>query len=134
MGCYQMYVVFFRKKSLLQRIIKHSIKIHVWDASVFTVLAFCTSYNLNAEKMLEIYQQLLKSVNKWFESDNESKIQQEDNETIETPHSVTAYLCMKSRNDIRFWINLHNRLMQIQLKMCGPSLRGSCFKESLCSI
>jgi len=55
------------------------------DASGFGILYLFT-HDLNAEKILKIYQQatLLKSAEKWFGSDNESWILQEDITGVDT--------------------------------------------------
>lgn len=87
-------------KSPLQRTVKHPVKVHVWGC--FSFHGFGTLYlfthNLNAEKMLKIYRRaLLKSAKKWFESDNESWILQEDNDPKHRSRLCTVW---KAENDI----------------------------------
>ena len=68
---------------MLQRTVKHPVKVHVWGcfcAQGFGSLHVFTK-NLNAQKMVEIYQKsLFRSTKRWFGDDNDSWIFQEDND------------------------------------------------------
>ena len=68
---------------MLQRTVKHPIKLHVWGClreQGFGCLHVFTK-NLNAQKMVKIYQKgLLRSTKQWFGDDNDSWILQEDND------------------------------------------------------
>ena len=67
------------QERLIQRTVKHPIKIHVWGCSSergFGCLELFTE-NLNAEKMLKIYRRgLLRSVEKIFKRKNENRVLQ----------------------------------------------------------
>lgn len=68
---------------LVQRTVKHGIKVHLWGC--FSKQGFGTlhlfTYNLNAEGMLQIYKKaLLPSANRWFIRKNDDWILQEDND------------------------------------------------------
>lgn len=72
-----------RDHPVIQRTVKHPVKVHVWGCFCkqgFGVLHLFTD-NLNAQKMNMIYQRcLLKSAQRWFGSDNSSWVLQEDND------------------------------------------------------
>lgn len=67
----------------VERTVKHGIKVHLWGC--FSKQGFGTlhlfTYNLNAKKMLGIYEKaLLPSAERWFINKNEDWILQEDND------------------------------------------------------
>ncbi|CAK9833892.1 Transposable element Tcb2 transposase [Anthophora retusa] len=68
---------------VIQRSIKHPIKVHVWgcfNSRGFGTLCVFTD-NLNAQKMLKLYQRgLLVSAKHWFKSTRDHWILQEDND------------------------------------------------------
>lgn len=72
-----------RGKPMLQRSVKHPLKVHVWgcfSAFGFGQLHIFTD-NLNAQGMTQIYQKcLLPSARKWFGDDSSIWILQEDND------------------------------------------------------
>ena len=72
-----------KSNRILQRTVKHSVKVHVWGCFSkrgFGCLFLFTD-NLNAEKMRTIYQKcLLKSAEKFFDSDKTNWVLQEDND------------------------------------------------------
>ena len=76
-------------KRFLQRTVKHSIKIHVWGCFSqrgFGCLELLTE-NLNAQKMLQIYEHgLLRSSEKMFGANNKNWILEEDNDPKHRSH------------------------------------------------
>lgn len=68
---------------LVQRTVKHPIKVHIWGC--FSKLGFGKLFiftdNLNAQKMLKIYEKcLMPTAKRWFINKNEDWILQEDND------------------------------------------------------
>ncbi|CAG9569551.1 unnamed protein product [Danaus chrysippus] len=73
----------FSTNRLVQRTVKHGIKVHLWGC--FSKQGFGTLHlftdNRNAEKMLKIYKKaLLPSAKRWFIKRNEDWILHEDND------------------------------------------------------
>lgn len=72
-----------RQDRVIQRTVKHPVKVHVWgcfNARGFGSLCVFTE-NLNAERMVKLYQKgLIPSVRKWFGDNNNQWILQEDND------------------------------------------------------
>lgn len=85
---------------LVQRTVKHPVKVHVWGC--FSKQGFGTLHiftdNLNAAKMVKIYEKaLLPSAQKWFIRKNTKWILQEDNDPKHRSRLCTAW---KQENDI----------------------------------
>lgn len=85
---------------LVQRTVKHGIKVHLWGC--FSKQGFGTlylfTYNLDAEKMLKIYKKaLLPSAKRWFINKNEDWILQEDNDP---KHRSKLCIEWKKKSDI----------------------------------
>lgn len=74
---------FIHGKRMIQRSVKHPIKVHVWgcfNARGFGTLCVFTD-NLNAQKMVKLYERgLLTSVKRWFNQTEDQWILQEDND------------------------------------------------------
>lgn len=90
-----------RGNPVLQRSIKHPVKLHVWgcfNARGFGILYLFTN-TLTAQLMTEIYQKcLLPSAHKWFGRNNDSWILQEDNDPKHCSRICKAW---KAENGIR---------------------------------
>lgn len=85
---------------LLQRTVKHPVKVHVWGC--FSKQGFGTLHvftdNLNAAKMVKIYQRaLLPSAQRWFIRNNKHWLLQEDNDPKHRSRHCTAW---KEENQI----------------------------------
>lgn len=89
-----------RSKRLIQRTVKHPVKVHVWGCfskQGFGTLCLFTD-NLDAAKMIKIYQRaLLPSAQQWFIQKNEPWLLQEDNDPKHRSRLCTAW---KHENDI----------------------------------
>lgn len=90
-----------RGKPLLQRSVKHPLKVHVWGC--FSALGFGKLHifteNLNAHKMTLIYKKyLLPSAKKWFGDDPSTWVLQEDNDP---KHRSRRCVSWKTENGIQ---------------------------------
>ena len=85
-----------RGSPVIERI-KHPIEVHVWVH--FNVQGFCIfTDNLNAQKMLKLYQRgLLVSVKRWFHGTRDQWVLQEDNDPKHRSRLCTEW---KARNGI----------------------------------
>lgn len=85
----------------VQRTVKHAIKVHCWgcfSSKGFGRLCIFTD-NLNAEKMVKIYEKyLIPSAETWFGSDKESWTLQEDNDPKHRSHRCTQWKCENGIN------------------------------------
>ena len=85
---------------LLQRTVKHPVKVHVWGCFCKRGFGrlFLFTDNLNAEKMCTIYQKcLLTSAEKFFGSDRTSWVLQEDNDPKHRSKLCSAW---KTQNNV----------------------------------
>lgn len=88
-------------KPMLQRSVKHPLKVHVWGC--FSALGFGKLHiftdNLNAQKMCKIYKMcLLPSAKKWFGDNPSSWLLQEDNDP---KHRSRRCVAWKDENRIQ---------------------------------
>ncbi|GJQ76137.1 hypothetical protein Trydic_g1885 [Trypoxylus dichotomus] len=83
-----------RRNRIVERTIKHVVKVHVWEC--FSVRDFGTlcvfNGNLNAQRMVQLYKKgLLTTAKVLFTSDTENWILQEDNDRKHRSRLCTGY-------------------------------------------